>query len=103
MKKLTIIIPHYNDIENLNERCLKSLNELDTSLFDIIVVDDASPQPVIINNKYNNMNIKIITLEKIKAPELLDKLELMQVIVSGYLLLIAMIQLLLIMKKQLKN
>ena len=60
---LSIIIPHYNLPRELLERCITSITALGMSTddYEIIVVDDASPQPPRWLTRLNNSaNIKLI-------------------------------------------
>jgi GT2 family glycosyltransferase len=45
MPEIAIIIPHYNDVERL-ERCLSALMKNDLSGCEVLVVDNASTQPL---------------------------------------------------------
>ena len=70
MKKkidIGIIILHYNNIEDTNE-CIESIkSNIDTKLFQIIVIDNKSPDGSgnVLSSKYqDDINVKIILNEK---------------------------------------
>lgn len=62
MKKLTIIIPYFNDREVLHKICLPSLLHIDRDVVDIIIVDDNSDIPLEISEEFLGLGCNITRL-----------------------------------------